>query len=79
MHVRLAALAAIAIVAVVPAAYSAGGPPGTAAQAQPTSGFADPVTAPARALDTDLSSSGGTLRRVRCATALPGARCWLAR
>jgi hypothetical protein len=43
------------------------------------SGFDGPVATAPRALDRDDSNARGTLHRVRCASALPGASCWVAR
>ena len=76
MQVRIAVLAAVAIAAVTPAAYSsasASADHGPAAG----SGFAGPVHARPRPLDTDLGSSTSTLQAVRCAAGLPGTRCWV--
>jgi hypothetical protein len=74
---RLVGLALVALVAAAPAAFSAGAPSHLDGRA--TSGFAGPVTTRPRPLDIDLSQSAGTLREVRCATAVPGARCWVER
>ena len=74
---RLVGLTAIALVAVSPAAYSAAGSTPDARPADGASAFAGPVTARPRALDVDLSTSGGTLRPVRCTATTPGTRCWV--
>lgn len=76
MQVRIAVLAVIAIAAVTPAAYSSASSSRTVAQPA-GSGFAGPVSARPRALDVDLSTSTSTLHPVRCASALPGTRCWV--
>ena len=74
---RLLGLAAIAIVSVAPAAFSSADATTVDRPAAVGSGFAGPVTARPHALDIDRSSSAATLRPVRCATTLPGTRCWV--
>lgn len=75
---RLLALAAIAIASVAPAAFSsAADATAVDRSAAVGSGFAGPVTERPHALDVDRSSSAATLRPVRCATTLPGTRCWV--
>ena len=41
------------------------------------SGFAGPVSGPARAIDRDIEGGAGSLHVVACAAGAAAARCWI--